>query len=212
MLLSFRVANHRSLRAEQQLSLTPGDGLDGSIDAGYEVVPVAGVFGPNASGKSNVIDALIYMRDLVRGSLRQSEPDAGIRRYPFALDTVVRDEPSTYVVDLLLGGVRYTYGLAVDDTQVVEEWMYRYSERKKCTIFHRKLDVYTYGEKSRPSMSRVAEITAPNVLYLSVAARSRQELVQPVHEWFDGVLDRGPEGIRPPGGALSGDSRRHAPP
>ncbi|GII74013.1 hypothetical protein Sme01_64890 [Sphaerisporangium melleum] len=190
MLLSFRVANHRSLRGEQQLLLTPSYTADGPPGAGWEAVPVIGIFGPNASGKSNVLDAMLYMRNLVQGSLRESEPDAGIRRHPFAADAAAHDEPSTYVVDLLLGGVQYTYGLSVNDAQVVEEWMYSYPHKVKRTVFHRKLDEYSYGEHSPHSMRQVGDITASNVLYLSVAARSKQMVVRPVYDWFAGLLDR----------------------
>jgi hypothetical protein len=147
-------------------------------------VPVIGIFGPNASGKSNIIDALVYMSRMVRGSLRESEPGAGIDRHPFALDPDMADEPSSYVIDLLLGDVRYTYGFAINDMRVVEEWMYSYPHKRQRTIFHRRGDEYTYGEHSPESMRRVEEITDPSVLFLSVAARSKQELVQPVYGWF----------------------------
>ncbi|MEU8202738.1 ATP-binding protein [Streptosporangium sp. NPDC049046] len=192
MLLSFRTANHRSLRDEQQLLLTLNYGSDTPADVEWECVPVVGLFGPNASGKSNVIDALIYMRNLVLDSLRESEPGSGIRRSPFALDPVMREESSTYVVDLLLAKVRYTYGFSVDDTRVTEEWMYSYPRGRKRTIFHRELDAYSYGEHSPESMKQVEGITDSNVLFLSVAARSKQDLVRPVYGWFGGVLDRKP--------------------
>lgn len=196
MLLNFRTANHRSLRDEQQLSLTPSYRADGPVDVDREAVPVIGTFGPNASGKSNVIDALVYMRNLVRGSLKESEPGTGIRRYPFALDPAGHEEPSTYVVDLFLEGGRHTYGFSVDDVQVTEEWMYSYPQKRKRVIFHRKFEDYSYGDHSPESMRRVQEITESNVLFMSVAARSRQDLVRAVYDWFTSVLDRKPTMMR----------------
>ncbi|WP_433366214.1 AAA family ATPase [Streptosporangium sp. CA-115845] len=172
--------------------LTLNYSSDSPADVDWECVPVVGLFGPNASGKSNVIDALVYMRNLVRGSLRESEPGAGIQRSPFALNPAMREEPSTYVVDLLLERTRYTYGFSVDDTQVTEEWMYSYPVGRKRTIFHRNSDTYSYGEHSPESMRQVEGITDSNVLFLSVAARSKQGLVRPVYDWFVGVLDRKP--------------------
>ncbi|WP_405143435.1 ATP-binding protein [Sphaerisporangium sp. NBC_01403] len=197
------MANHRSLRSEQQLLLTPSYSADGPSDVDWEAVPVVGLFGPNASGKSNVIDAMVYMRDLVHGSLRESEPGAGIHRQPFALDANVREEPSTFVVDLLLEGIQYTYGFSVDDAQVVEEWMYSYPQKRKRKIFQRSLDEYSYGEHSPDSMRQVEEITESNVLFLSVAARSKQGLVRPVYDWFTSVLDRKPMVTYPPRGATA---------
>jgi AAA15 family ATPase/GTPase len=67
MLLSFRFQNHRSFRDEQQLNLTPVYDTDGASDEpGLEAVPVVGIFGPNASGKSNVIRAFNYLRTMVQ--------------------------------------------------------------------------------------------------------------------------------------------------
>ena len=60
MLRSFRFANHRSFRDKQELLLMP------SYDDDREVVPVAVVFGANASGKSNLVDGLRLMWNLVR--------------------------------------------------------------------------------------------------------------------------------------------------
>lgn len=195
MLLSFRVANHRSLRNEQQLLLVPGPGVDDPAEAPQKSVPTVGIFGPNASGKSNVIDALIYMRNLVRGSFRESEPGAGIRRESFALDPDMREAPSTYIVDLLLEDGRHTYGFSVDDTRVVEEWMYVYLRNQKHVIFERHADTYS-GNDSSGSIEQVQAITEPNVLFLSVAARSRQAMVRAVYDWFAGLLDRKPMMVR----------------
>jgi AAA15 family ATPase/GTPase len=62
MLLSFRFANHRSFRDEQQLNLLPVyEGADSGAPESLAAVPVVGVFGANASGKSNVLSALNYV-------------------------------------------------------------------------------------------------------------------------------------------------------
>lgn len=94
MLLSFRVENHKSILDEQQLLLTPTyeDGVPENAD--WEAATVAGVFGANASGKSNLLHALDFMRDTVRWSMSRSEPGSGVAREPFALDSTSRAEAS----------------------------------------------------------------------------------------------------------------------
>jgi len=187
MLLSFRVTNHRSLRDEQQLLLTPqyADGNEGSESA---VVPVAGIFGSNAAGKSNIVDALSYMQSMVFGSHRESEPDHGVERTPFALDGKSDNRPSVYVVDVLCDGVRYTYGFSVDDSRVREEWLYAYPRGRKRVVYERMDDRYHYGEHSPKPLEQVAELVDSNVLFLSVAARSRQEVVRPIYRWLTFAL------------------------
>ena len=135
MLLSFRVANHRSIHDEQQLNLAAMEEGDPSA------VPVAGIFGANAAGKSNAIDALRFMRYMVTSSHRDAEPDGGIKRFPFALDPVAVDDPSWYVVDLNLHGVRHTYGFSIDSTQVLEEWLFTYVDGEKSEVFCRSEEV-----------------------------------------------------------------------
>ncbi|TDB92827.1 ATP-binding protein [Actinomadura sp. 7K534] len=184
MLLSFRVANHRSLRHEQQLLLTPSYAADAPADAPWEALPVAGIFGANASGKSNVIDALQYMAAMVGRSFRESEPGGGVERHPFALDPEALEESSTFVADMIIDGVRYTYGFAVDDVRIVEEWMYSYPHKRPREIFRRELDTFHYGDHSPHALRQAEQLTEPNVLFLSVAVRSKQRILLPVYEWF----------------------------
>lgn len=174
MLLSFRFANHRSFRDEQQLNLSPVYGVDGAPvgEGSIEAVPVVGIFGANASGKSNVISAFDYMSRMVGESDRESEPGLGLRRQPFLLDPEIATLPSSYAVDLALDGVRHTYGFTVDDQQIIEEWLHSYPSRRKRVVFERSGQDFNWGEESRRSgIRRLAEIVAPTALFLSVSAR-----------------------------------------
>lgn len=113
--------------------------------ADWEAVTVAGVFGTNASGKSNLLDALSFMRDTVRWSMNHGEPGSGIHREPFALDAEAATDPSIFVIDLMLSGVRHTYGFAIDDGQVTEEWLYTYPKRRKRVVFERDGEDFAFG-------------------------------------------------------------------
>ncbi|NEB03896.1 ATP-binding protein [Streptomyces sp. SID13726] len=185
MLLSFRVANHRSIRQEQQLNLHPVYDDDRPSGTAWEAVPVAGVFGANASGKTNLVDALQYMARMVVSSHRDAEPDGGVPRHRFLLDDVAKSEPSWYIADLLLDDVRYTYGFAVDDDRVTEEWLDSYPKGKKRELFSREEDNLKPGASQETRQLELVEsITEPNVLFLSLAARSRQRDFRPVYDWF----------------------------
>lgn len=197
MLLSFRVSNHRSIRQEQQLNLHPVYDDDRPKDTAWEAVPVAGVFGANASGKSNLLNALQYMARMVVSSHRDAEPDGGIRRHPFVLDEQAKSEPSWYIADLLLSGVRYTYGFAVDDDRVIEEWLDSHPKGRKRQLFSREGDDFQAGaSQDTQELGLVESITEPNVLFLSLAARSRQQDFRPVYDWFRNHLQFRRESIR----------------
>ena len=188
MLLSFRVENHKSIRDEQQLLLTPTyeDAVPEGAD--WEACSVAGIFGANASGKSNLLHALDFMRETVRWSMSRSEPGSGIAREPFVLDPTSRAEPSAFVVDLMLSGVRHTYGFAIDDGRVVEEWLYAYPKRRKRVLFEREGEGFSFGDSAPTSLRQVKDITGPNVLFLTVAARAANTDVEQVYQWFSEQL------------------------
>ncbi|MFY7065316.1 AAA family ATPase [Nocardiopsis changdeensis] len=188
MLLSFRVENHKSIREEQQLLLTPVYEDARPRTADWEAVTVAGIFGANASGKSNLLDALALMRNTVRWSMRDNEPGGGMPRYPFAFEAEARKEPSAFVVDLVLDRVRYTYGFAIDDERVVEEWLYSYPKRRKRVVFEREGDAFSFGEQASAKLRQVESITAENTLFLTVAARASNAEVEPVYHWFSRSL------------------------
>jgi hypothetical protein len=183
------MGNHRSLREEQQLNLTPVYEADRPEGAAWEAVPVAAIFGANAAGKSNAVDALRFMARMVRHSHQDAEPGGGIARRPYALDPEGPDSPSWYVVDLLLDGVRHTYGFSIDDDRVLDEWLYVYPHARRRKIFERSADGITFGDSvPRKELELVESITEANALFMSVAARSRQEMVQVVYRWFSEAL------------------------
>ncbi|MBI3688167.1 MAG: AAA family ATPase [Actinobacteria bacterium] len=201
MLRSFRVANHRSIRAEQELLLIP------AYDKQRPVLPVAAIYGANASGKSNLLDALRFMQAAVRSSYAEWEPGAGVPRRPFLLDPAARAEPSVFVVDLLLAGVRHTYGFEIDDERVREEWLYAYPERRRRVIFEREGDDVRFGsthQGRRASGALLADLTRPNALLLTVAARTNLSAVMPAYDWFrDGIASlAAPHAPSPPGTGL----------
>ncbi|MFI6950782.1 ATP/GTP-binding protein [Streptomyces sp. NPDC050422] len=185
MLLNFRVANHRSIREEQELQLHPAYDADRPPGTDWAAVPVVGLFGANAAGKSNLVGALQYMASMVLNSHRDAEPGNGLTRSVFRLDASAADEPSWYVADLLLGGVRYTYGFSVDDERVLDEWLYSYPLGKKRKIFERPDGEVQPGDsQAKRELELVENITEPNVLFLTMAARSKQEDFRPVYDWF----------------------------
>ncbi|MFD4348594.1 ATP/GTP-binding protein [Streptomyces coelicoflavus] len=189
MLLNFRVANHRSIREELEWQLHPVYDVDRPHGTSWQAVPVAGIFGANAAGKSNVVGALRYMAEMVNRSPLMAEEGEGVSRQPFLLDTVAPSECSWYGVDLLVRGVRHAYGFEVDDESVRSEWLYAYPEGRKRVVFERDGASFHVGsslQREAKAMQTVAEVTAPNALFLSMAARSRASVgaLTGVYRWF----------------------------
>lgn len=187
MLLSFRVVNHRSLRDEQQLNLAPAFEADRPPGTQWPAVPVVGILGANASGKSNLIDALGFMRRLVLWSDREGEPGGGVSRTPFALDPGFAAQVSWYDIDAVIDGVRYTYGFGLDDERVVEEWLHRYPKGRKQIVFERKDGQYKFGSTIDDNLRRMIDITPDRVLFISSSARFEQPDVLALYGWMGGI-------------------------
>lgn len=194
MLIEFRVENHRSLRDEQALTLE-GSRIGETPDprprnvAGHagRLLPAAVIYGANASGKSNVLGSLAFMRESVILSHRRWEPEGGVPRNAFAWGDK-RNEPSMYEVSVLLGGTKYDYGFAVDDEAVREEWLYAWPQGRKQIWFERDCGMFKFGEHLRGPNESVKEVTRPNALFLSVAAQHAHEQLMPLYSWFRRVF------------------------
>ncbi|MFF2123282.1 ATP/GTP-binding protein [Kitasatospora sp. NPDC058184] len=190
MLLRFRVTNHASLRDEQELSLVASDRHPERAErelasGGHRVVPVAAIYGTNASGKSNVVDAIRWMRQAVLSSFRRWDPTGGVPRRPFALRRDVASSPTSFSVDFALNGVRHEFGFSVDDDRVTEEWLYYYPERKANRLYERRADSsVVFGRSLTGRKKIISELLRPNSLYLSVAAAQGHPQLSEVYRWF----------------------------
>ena len=138
MLVEFSVENFRSIKQEACLSLVAGPAKERSDThlvtptlrkKGGSARPLlrsAAIYGANAAGKSNLLRALAVMRGLVLNSSR----DAGsITVTPFLFDSTSRDQPTTFEIMFLAGGVRYQYGFSATSKVVTEE-----DDMRRCMI------------------------------------------------------------------------------
>ena len=193
MLIEFRVKNHRSIRDEQVLSLeagrisSEGDPRPRHIpNCQDKLLPVVGIYGANASGKSNVLAAMAYMKEAVSLSHRFWSPDEGTPRDPFAWG-LKRDEPSMYEVEMIIDGVRYQYGFILNDEVFLEEWIYAWPNGHKQTWLEREGSNFKFGEHLKGENKVIEELTRPNALYLSAAAQLRHAQLSPLFSWFGSI-------------------------
>lgn len=207
MLLRFRFSNFRSFLEEQELSLVAASGLKESDqtlvvhppNSKEGVLPVAAIYGANASGKTNVIRALRFAAGVVSDSYRQWKPGGPIGIEPFLAGTPGRAPESRFETDFLIDGIRHSYGFRLDATMILEEWLFVYPKPKKQAWFHRQAGIPISFSARMPGANRVIEgITRRNSLFLSAAAQNNHEALTPVFKWLselrffaDFLLSRG---------------------
>lgn len=90
---------------------------------GFELLPVLGIFGANASGKSNVIHALDYLLNLMSPSPAKSYEKLKLLQ-PFMLDSTSRTMPIRFDLRVALEQIVYTYSLRATRERVTFERLY----------------------------------------------------------------------------------------
>ncbi len=202
MLVEFRVKNFRSLRDEQVLSLVASKDktLKDTHTAvtGLKAVPdllrSAVIYGANASGKSNLIKALQYMRGVVLESATVIQPGQTYAVQPFRLNAQSAKEPTEFEVTFILDGIRYQYAFAMTQTRIVNEYLLVYKAFKPQRWFERHFDaetqkdVYDFGPGLKGQKNLWEGATRPNSLFLSMAVQLNSEALRPVFEWFSNNL------------------------
>lgn len=204
-LIEFRAQNARSFRDEVVLSMEATSLSEPDFvrqvpwrEGGrpLSVLPAAGVFGANASGKSNLLKVMDDMQNHVLFSFRHGRPGGGMPRHPFLLDERSKAQPSRYQVDIVVKGVLHRYGFAIDDDRIVEEWAYRYPKGRAALLFHRDADGVNLGAAARSRGRAVLEILRPNALFLSTAASANHPVLLPLYQWFERNLSLAESGNR----------------
>lgn len=206
MLIEFSVANYRSFRERQTFSmvaaprLKKGDNvfladLEGER---IELLKAAVIYGPNASGKSNLLRALALLTRLARRA--PSTQLYALPVEPFLFDRSLKDAPSTFEVAFVgRDRVRYEFAISVTKSRVVSEKLVAYPRGKERLLYARthseEGDQYQLGDalEGTPELfSTWKKITPPQVLFLSQAvANSSEEFVQLKHPhfWLTDCLD-----------------------
>ena len=206
MLLRFGVANHRSIRDYQEILLTAsrpsGEGLTTPVVAVDEsVVPVAALYGGNASGKSNLLDAMVALRRMVALSHKRGDATDPIRRFPFGLDDGSRRKPTRFECSFTTEGSSpdtgsceaptYDFEVEFTDSEVRSECLrrsIRNERRSTHTLYSRETKngsvEVDFGVRLQGENQVTANVTRPNSLFLSAAAQNNHPQLTDVHKWF----------------------------
>jgi AAA15 family ATPase/GTPase len=192
MLVEFKVGNYRSFREEQTLSLVATKDTelsDNCVEQGkLQLLKAVGIYGPNASGKSNLIKALNIMRNIIR---KPAKPGGKLSVTPFKLDYTYNRKPSSFEVTFYQGELRYQYGFTATGKRICDEWLYAYPEGYAQTWFERKFNKKTgktewdwKSKKLKGEREKLKDKTRDNVLFLSVGAQWNNKQLTTVYEWF----------------------------
>lgn len=183
------------------------------------LLPIAAIYGANAAGKSNLIEAVQFAKDLVVEGTRSTQK---IPFIPFKLGNCSQ-RSSKFECIFTYQGIQYSYGFRLNREQILEEWLYGVPHDKKQEIMYferitssKKETSLDYGtplkgrsNKRKQFLDFVAEGTRPNQLFLTEAIDRNVDVLVPVANWFREALTIIPAKADYPGlevGILSDES------
>jgi AAA15 family ATPase/GTPase len=202
MLIEFSVTNYRSMLERQTLNMAAStyfkelESLNTIAPDQDDGVPrllrSTVLYGPNASGKSTLIQALQFVKEQVLNSQKESQAGDAIDAEPFKLTAASRAEDSEFEVTFVEQGVRYEYGFCCNRERFTEEWLIAYPLGRAQKWFHRVFDAKVGKDAYKFSTSFLggrqrqtwAAQTRPNALYFSTAIQLNNEQLKAVFDWF----------------------------
>ena len=183
MLLQYDIENNLSIKSRQRVAFIADNKkelVNSEIDVlGYKVLPVIGLYGKNASGKTNLLKGLKHIYDMVILS-HSFDPARPIPFYtPFAF-TKEKNKESKFEITFMIDEKRYIYGFSHDSLEIKEEYLYVFNSSKPSKIFDKDIntqEVYTFGQNYSGLKDYVGK-THKNKLFLSTAAQWAADQVE----------------------------------
>ncbi len=192
MLVEFTVENFKSIRDEARLNLVAGRGderrdthlVKPEHSGGKHNEPLvrsAAIYGPNAAGKSNLVNALSTMKYVVTHSTEDLDE---LPVTPFRLDPDCEDEATMLEVLFVAEGVRYQYGFRATRHHVTDEWLFAWPRGRVQVWYERTANAWKFGPKLTGDKKVWQRATRPNALYLSTAVLLNCRQLRPIYNWF----------------------------
>ncbi len=199
MLIQFSFKNFKSFREEATLDLSATKMTEFSdrvvTVGGEKILPVAAIYGANASGKSNIYNAFEYMAEYVADSFKYGDEEEEFEEFrptPFLFDSTSSDAESSFEVYFTLPGDKteksYNYGFCINKEGVTEEWLNYKAKtaRKYSVIFYRgttddELDLSGFPKSSRDNVKVALE---KQVLIISLGAKLKISKCKMIRDWF----------------------------
>lgn len=195
MIVQFLIENYKSFKNETIFSFVGNattkelEDTNIFIQNNYKLLKSNAVFGANASGKSNLLNAIKDMKRIVLSSFQ----NALIENYkeksiqPYKLSTETKDLPSTFETVFIIKEKQYRYGFEIKDNIITSEWLFHIPSKIETFLFTRE------GSKIKINKTQFTEgvglegKTRDNVLFLSVCSQFNGSTSNSIIDWFKSV-------------------------
>lgn len=193
MLIEFSVENYLSFKDLTTFSMVAAKSFKEHKDShiietgnNLTLLKTAVIYGNNASGKSNLLEAMGFMKATVLNSFRDALMENNERKFQlekFILNTKTEKETSFFEILFVQNGVKYRYGFEIDYDKIVAEWLY-HTTSKEVYLFKRDLQNIEINKSAFKEGVGKEDDVKENVLFLSLLATLGKETSSNIIEWF----------------------------
>lgn len=204
MLIQFTVENFRSFKDETTIDFSATDIKEYEnrvVEIGEErLLTAVGIYGANASGKSNLYKAFKYMRRYVLNSFLYGGNEYEIRnrktsiQNTFLFDENSKEKDSLFEVYFIEedSKVTYQYGFCINRNIVSEEWLGMKENLKDefKTIFYRNEAENKIDLSGIPSESifNIKTSLEPETLIVSLGSKLKVDICKKITKWFSNTI------------------------
>ncbi len=194
MLIEFNVENFLSFKDLTTFSMVAAKSFKEHKDShtieignNLTLLKSAVIYGNNASGKSNFLEAMAFMRASVLNSFRDALIGNNDRKFPlekYALSSKSEKETSFFEISFIQNNIKYRYGFELDYDKVVAEWLY-HTTSKEVYLFKRDLQKIEINKSAFKEALGKEDDVRENVLFLSfLAYHQKSEISNNVVSWL----------------------------
>ncbi|MEE4359796.1 MAG: ATP-binding protein [Desulfococcaceae bacterium] len=193
MIIDFTIKNFRSIKEPVTLSALATNVKEHS-DSMFQsknedkikILNTTAVYGPNASGKSNIISAFDVLQDFIVLST-DLKLDEKIKYYqPFKLDKKWADLPTEFEIEFIIENhIRYRYTIVFNSEEIIKELLVFFPKGQEATLFLReKGKKVNFGDYFRGPARSVEKQLLKNNLFLSKCANSNNKVLEEIYLYF----------------------------
>lgn len=190
MLIQFTVDNFRSLGATETFSMVPDKKYTGTrigSSGRFQLLPSVVFYGANASGKSNVLRALSFMKAIVLNRCKVNLSTDHLWHDPFLLSTETENASTSFEVIFALNDVKYRYGFDIDRTTVYSEWLFADTKGQEAKLFFRDVESDTFYVNSEKFKEGKGLKCLSNWLFLWKCNQEDGEISKQILSWFSNL-------------------------
>lgn len=193
MIIEFTVENYLSFKSKTTLSMVGSKSFREhkkshliKVDEKLSLLKSSIIYGNNASGKSNLIKAMLFMKRFLLNSFRDALDEKKEILDPnnkFVLNSKYTDLPSSFEISFIQNDIKYRYGFTIDSNEIISEWLYHTSS-KEVLLFKRDLQKIEINKSSfKEGIGKEKEVRS-NVLFISMLATINKEVSSNIVNWF----------------------------